>query len=93
MSMYATICNTDFEPLTDGVDFNEGQTGELDALESQAQRLAAAGTKCCIRWSRDSDGQVAYWGPAGATISTETGNPRGNGEQSWQPLKGMIIPT
>ena len=66
MSIYATIYNTEFEPLTDGVEIDAD--AEFEALEAQAAELAAAGTKCCIRWARESDGQVAYWGPAGATL-------------------------
>lgn len=66
MSMYAAIYGTDMEPLTGGKDI--GTDAEFCDLETQARQLAAAGTKCCIRWSRDSDGQVAYWGPAGATL-------------------------
>ncbi len=66
MSVFATIYNTEFEPLTDGVEVSDDT--EFAALEAQAAELAAAGTKCCIRWSRESDGQVAYWGPAGAAL-------------------------
>ena len=66
MSVFVTIYNTEFEPLTDGAEVETD--AEFSGLEAQAQELAAAGTKCCIRWSRDSDGQVAYWGPAGATL-------------------------
>lgn len=68
MSMYPAIYNTDMEPLTNGSDFNEGDYSAFLMLETKAAELAASGTKCCIRWSRDSDGQVAYWGPAGATL-------------------------
>jgi hypothetical protein len=66
MSMYATICNTEFDPLTDSVEV--ATDAEFEPLEAQAAELAAAGKKCCIRWIRESDGQVAYWGPAGATL-------------------------
>jgi len=66
MSMYATICDINMEPLTEGVEIADDT--EFTAIETQAAELAAAGTRCCIRWSRDSDGQVAYWGPAGATL-------------------------
>ncbi len=66
MSVFATIYNADMEPLTDGAEVETD--AEFDAIETQAQELAAAGTKCCIRWSRESDGQVAYWGPSGATL-------------------------
>lgn len=64
--MWAALYNTDMEPLTDGVEVNED--AEFEVLETQAAELATAGTKCCIRWSRDSDGQMAYWGPRGATL-------------------------
>lgn len=66
MSVFATIYNAELEPLTDGVEVADD--AEFSALETQATDIAAAGTKCCIRWSRDSDGQVAYWGPKGATL-------------------------
>lgn len=66
MNIFATIYNTDFEPLTDGVELADD--AEFANLESQAAELAAGGKKCCIRWSRSSDGQVAYWGPAGAAL-------------------------
>ena len=43
------------------------------------EEFAAAGTKCCIRWERDDDGQVAYWGAQGATLKaywyTKPGRP------------------
>lgn len=66
MSIWATIYNADMAPLTDGVEVFAD--AEFEPLETQAAELAAAGTKCCIRWSRDSDGQVAYWGPKGACL-------------------------
>lgn len=66
MSMWATIHNVDMELLTDGVEVI--QDDEFEALENAAIAIAAEGTKCCIRWSRSSDGQVAYWGPKGATL-------------------------
>lgn len=66
MSIWATIYNADMEPLTDGVEVSED--AEFNVVAAQATELAAAGTKCCIRWSRDSDGQTAYWGPKGACL-------------------------
>lgn len=66
MSIWAEICSTDMEPLTDGVEIADD--AEFWGVEAQAAELAASGTKCCIRWSRSSDGQVAYWGPKGATL-------------------------
>ena len=62
----AAIYNPDFSPIAG--DLEVSTDAEFLALEYQAQELAAAGTKCCIRWRRDSDGQVAYWGPAGASL-------------------------
>lgn len=35
-------------------------------VEAKAEEIAAGGTKCCIKWQRPSDGQIAYWGPQGA---------------------------
>lgn len=66
MSVFATIYSADMEPLTDGVEVAED--AEFSAIEAQAAELAAQGSKCCIRWSRESDGQSAYWGPKGATL-------------------------
>ena len=37
-------------------------------IERNAERIAKGGKRCCIRWSRASDGQCAYWGPAGARL-------------------------
>ena len=79
MSVWATIYSADMEPLTDGVEVSED--AEFEALETQAAELAAAGTKCCIRWSRDSDGQVAYWGPKGATLQPHWYNRPGRPEE------------
>jgi len=64
MSIFATICNENMTALTDR--FIVSHNVEFDAVEMQAKKIAAEGTKCCIRWFRDNDGQVAYWGPAGA---------------------------
>jgi len=66
MSMFATICNTEFSPLTGDIEV-ETDAGFSD-IEARAQELAAAGTKCCIRWTRSGDGQAAYWGPSGAAL-------------------------
>lgn len=62
----AAIYNQEFAPLTDGAEVETD--AEFGAIEARAQELAAAGTKCCIRWTRDSDGQMAYWGPSGASL-------------------------
>jgi hypothetical protein len=67
MSTYAAIYNSNLEPLTDGAEVGN-DPAEWEVIETKAVEFAAAGTKCCIRWSRESDGQVAYWGPRGATL-------------------------
>lgn len=79
MSIWATIYNADMVPLTDGVEVSDD--AEFEPLETQAAELAAAGTKCCIRWSRDSDGQVAYWGPKGAAMQPHWYNRPGRPEE------------
>ena len=66
MSIYATIYNDKIEPLTNSAEFEA--VSEIALMESQAEEFAACGTKCCIMWTRDSDGQVAYWGLGGATF-------------------------
>lgn len=63
MPTRATIYNADDMPISKdfliiGDDFDEA--------EEFAAAKAAEGVKCCIRWHRDDDGQVAYWGPRGA---------------------------
>ena len=64
MSIYATIYNKDFEPLTDA-EILDDDSG-FYAIEAKSMNYAIKGHTCCIRWSRDSDGQIAYWGPKGA---------------------------
>lgn len=54
-------------PLTeDG--FEIQSDSDFDAVELAAKTSAQSGTRCYIRWSRDSDGQRAYWGPSGACL-------------------------
>ena len=61
----ATVYDTNDSPISgDFVVVND----DFSEAEEFAASAAAAGQKCCIRWSRESDGQVAYWGPAGAVI-------------------------
>jgi hypothetical protein len=62
MSIYATVYDTQDAPIS-------ATFAIRDDDFSEAERLAAAsGTKCCIRWYRDEDGQGAYWGPKGTTF-------------------------
>ncbi len=64
MAIYATICGADMAPITEPVEIVDD---DFEALEAEARSLSAD-CKCCIRWSRDSDGQTAYWSPSGACI-------------------------
>ena len=59
MTMQATIYNTDMVPLI--VYYDIDTDADFDAVEQQAEELAASGINCCIRWDRSSDGQVAFW--------------------------------
>lgn len=65
--MHATIYNTKMVPLTGDIEISADV--EFEAVEKKAAELAVSETKCCIQWSRDSDGQVAYWSPSGATLT------------------------
>lgn len=65
--MTLTACLIDFNgnPVSD--DFcivDDDFSGVINAAEGTAEN----GTKCCIRWNRDTDGQTAYWSPSGATL-------------------------
>jgi hypothetical protein len=60
----ANIYNANGDPLTEG--FLIHSDGEFDAVEIAAQEVAENGQRCCIKWSRDSDGQGGFWGPLGA---------------------------
>jgi hypothetical protein len=66
MNMHVTICDANMVPINDGVEVYDD--AEFTEIETQAAELATGGTKCCIRWIRDCDGQGAYWGPSGATL-------------------------
>jgi len=70
MAMTVSICGENLEPIgsyPEDFDIEINEDGDFGPIELRARALAAAGTKCCIRWYRPSDGQVAYWGPRGAT--------------------------
>lgn len=66
MSITATVMDINNCPISnDFVICND----DFSQVEQAAEQAAENGTKCCIRWSRSSDGQVAYWGPKGACFS------------------------
>lgn len=52
------------DPLTDE-GFEIHGDSDFDAVELAAKNAAQSGMRCYIKWSRDSDGQSAYWGPNG----------------------------
>jgi hypothetical protein len=58
----AVVVDTNDYPISD--DFFV-DNDDFSAVEAAAE---AAGERCCIRWYRISDGQIAYWGPYGATL-------------------------
>lgn len=41
---------------------------DFSEVMNAAEIAAGNGTKCCIEWNRDTDGQTAYWGPSGAAF-------------------------
>ena len=53
------------KPLTDE-GFEVHSDSDFDGGESAAKDAAQSGIRCYIKWSRNSDGQSAYWGPSGA---------------------------
>lgn len=52
------------EPLMDD-GFEIHDDSDFDDVELAAKNAAQSGVRCYIKWSRDSDGQSAYWGPSG----------------------------
>lgn len=63
MTITAIVLDINDCPISE--DFIVENDDFSEAVEA-AEAAAEAGTKCCIRWMRDSDGQVAFWGPKGA---------------------------
>lgn len=66
MSTIATVMGSNGCPLSE--DFTVVDD-DFSSVEQVAAQVAGSGTSCCIRWHRESDGQVAYWSPSGATLS------------------------
>ena len=65
MTIVATVLDTKYCPISE--DFIV-ENDDFSEAEAAAEAAAENGTKCCIRWSRSSDGQVAYWGHSGAAF-------------------------
>lgn len=66
MTTIAAIFDAEGDPL-----FGEyiiDSDDDFDAVEATAKDVARNGTRCCIWWQRSDDGQVAYWGPKGASF-------------------------
>ncbi len=77
MEITAMILNSTGQPVVADIIGNDDDC--LMVAETKAKKLALSGTVCCIRWHRDTDGQVAYWTPRGASLSPHWygGNNRG----------------
>jgi len=73
----ATILNSEMLPISDDFLIAEDDFGSTIA---EAKRLASSGARCCIMWQRDTDGQVAYYGPRGCSLQPHwygvTGRPK-----------------
>ena len=65
MTITATVMDINECPISE--DFII-ENDDFSGVEEAAEAAAENGTKCCIRWTRNSDGQVAYWGPSGAAF-------------------------
>jgi hypothetical protein len=64
MEMSVIILDTEFSPVSG--DFRISDDRGFAAVEKKA---VAYSERCCIHWTRDSDGQAGYWGPTGARLS------------------------
>lgn len=61
-ALNATLLDEDFQPL--GCDFVITD----DDFSAPIAAAKAAGRTCCIWWSREIDGQAAYYGPRGCSL-------------------------
>jgi len=64
MNMSAVLINTDNQIISDD-DIFINSDKDFDAIEQMAKESCVV---CAIRWSRSTDGQIAYWTPAGASL-------------------------
>lgn len=66
--MNVEIFDSEFEQLA----FYEiSDDSEFTQIVEEAERFAASGIECCIRWQRPEDGQSAYWTHSGASFQPE----------------------
>jgi hypothetical protein len=61
----ATILDANMHPISDDYPVI---ADDFVPVIREAKRLASSGTRCCIRWQRTDDGQVAYYGPRGCSM-------------------------
>jgi hypothetical protein len=73
-TLCANIVDRDGNYLTEDVEIIGD---DFDALIEQAKSYDYP---VCIRWSRPTDGQVAYWSPRGASIHPHWYNTRGGAQ-------------
>ena len=74
MTIRATIYDANDAPVSSDFLVTDD---DFSAAEAAAKETAAAGTKCCIRWTRESDDQTAYYGPRGVTFRPHWYSPIG----------------
>ena len=60
--LFATLLDEQLIPF--GVDFLITD----DDFSAPLKAAKESGRKCCILWSRESDGQAAYYGPRGCSL-------------------------
>lgn len=65
MSLIAMVCNEQLEPITNPIIVLDD---DFTTVENRANVIRVAGGKCCIRWSRATDGCVGFWGPDGECV-------------------------
>ena len=58
----ATIMDERFVPISGDFEIFDGDFSEVEIIAKRG------GETCCIMWQRESDGQVAYYGPRGCTL-------------------------
>jgi len=63
MTIFATVMDANNRAISDSFVI---ENDDFSAAEQAAMQSAE---KCCISWSRSSDGQVGFWGPAGASFN------------------------
>jgi hypothetical protein len=78
MSLRAVVLNANYDEISKSFEIDSDDFSEVEGF---AASEAAKGTKCCIQWSRESDGQLAYWGPRGACLKPHWYSKQGRPEE------------